>query len=402
MTVSIDLYCRVVDNFGDAGICWRLARQLRDEHRARVRLIIDKPGYIEKLENLGARRDTPLASDRLNAMTALFEIAGVPIFDWQAPPPIDDLPQVVIAAFQCELPAALRERVAASQSLWINLDYLSAEPWVDDVHGRPSHKGDGGVEWFFLPGFTARSGGLIREHSVALNREHGETSIGEHGAASPRALARGTVAGLDRPAWWTPPRNQALSVSLFCYGGQPLGELLQCWRRADATPVDLWVTAGCDLADVRRQLGLAPDSIRAQIGPLQVRLLPWLAQSEYDRLLASCDLNFVRGEDSWIRAIWAGKPFIWRPYPQEDGAHRIKLDAFVDRLGPHFEAAQTTLIREFMHAWTAGQGCGRLWPKWLELTESMKPGFAQFRQALRAQPDLACRLIQFVEQRLAH
>ena len=41
MSRSWDVFCRVVDNYGDAAVCWRLARQLADEHGARVRLWID-------------------------------------------------------------------------------------------------------------------------------------------------------------------------------------------------------------------------------------------------------------------------------------------------------------------------------------------------------------------------
>ena len=38
---AIDLFCRVVDNYGDIGVCWRLARQLDTEHDCKVRLIVD-------------------------------------------------------------------------------------------------------------------------------------------------------------------------------------------------------------------------------------------------------------------------------------------------------------------------------------------------------------------------
>jgi uncharacterized repeat protein (TIGR03837 family) len=47
-------------------------------------------------------------------------------------------------------------------------------------------------------------------------------------------------------------------------------------------------------------------------------------------MLRACDLNFVRGEDSLVRALWAGQPFVWHIYPQDDNAHHAKLQAFLD------------------------------------------------------------------------
>jgi len=29
-----------------------------------------------------------------------------------------------------------------------------------------------------------------------------------------------------------------------------------------------------------------------------------------------------------VRAQWAGRPFLWQAYPQDDGVHAAKLDAF--------------------------------------------------------------------------
>ncbi|MBY0444112.1 MAG: elongation factor P maturation arginine rhamnosyltransferase EarP, partial [Burkholderiales bacterium] len=40
-TVRWDIFCRVIDNYGDIGVCWRLARQLSFEHGFAVRLMVD-------------------------------------------------------------------------------------------------------------------------------------------------------------------------------------------------------------------------------------------------------------------------------------------------------------------------------------------------------------------------
>ena len=36
-----DVFCAVVDNYGDIGVCWRLSRQLAAEHGIAVRLWVD-------------------------------------------------------------------------------------------------------------------------------------------------------------------------------------------------------------------------------------------------------------------------------------------------------------------------------------------------------------------------
>ncbi len=70
----------------------------------------------------------------------------------------------------------------------------------------------------------------------------------------------------------------------------------------------------------------------AEQGALEVQYLPFLPQHKYDDLLASCDLNFVRGEDSFVRAQLAGRPLVWHIYPQAEDAHLTKLQAFLELL----------------------------------------------------------------------
>ena len=41
MRLAWDIFCTVIDNYGDIGICWRLARQLRVDDGQRVRLWVD-------------------------------------------------------------------------------------------------------------------------------------------------------------------------------------------------------------------------------------------------------------------------------------------------------------------------------------------------------------------------
>ena len=71
-------------------------------------------------------------------------------------------------------------------------------------------------------------------------------------------------------------------------------------------------------------------------------------------LLANCDLNFVRGEDSLVRAIYSGKPFIWQPYIQGNDAHLEKLNAFINFYFADLRKPLFTIISAAFHEWAAG------------------------------------------------
>ena len=285
-----DIFCRVIDNHGDIGVCWRLARDLAGRGES-VRLWIDDPSALAWM---APGRHGGVRVGGLNDASA-------------ASPP----GEVVIEAFGCELPdafvAAMASRSRAPR--WINLEYLSAEGYAERSHRLPSPvlngPGTGLVKHFFYPGFTAGTGGLLREPDL-LQRQ----------------------ARFDRSAWL---RKMGLAasgerlVSLFCYEPGALPALL---RQLDAAaePTRLLVTAGRATAAIQ--------ACRAPVARLSLSFLPLLAQADYDHLLWSCDFNFVRGEDSLVRALWAGRPFAWQLYPQQDDAHHGKLVAFMDWLQP--------------------------------------------------------------------
>ncbi len=120
--------------------------------------------------------------------------------------------------------------------------------------------------------------------------------------------------------------------------------------------------------------------------------LPWLTQTDYDRLLWACDLNFVRGEDSLVRALWAGAPFVWQIYAQDDGAHAVKLQ----RLPRPVPARRRPRSGE--RAARAGRGWNGLgpWPATLPQASVWRTQAQRFRDALLAQPDLSSQLLGFV------
>ncbi|MGZ8263444.1 MAG: elongation factor P maturation arginine rhamnosyltransferase EarP [Burkholderiales bacterium] len=322
---SWDIFCRVVDNFGDAGVCWRLARRLAARGDM-VRL------WIDDLETLGRLHPgVAVAPEQI--------VEGIQVLDLRREC-VANPAEVAIEAFGCGLPdpyaAAMAER--RPQSLWIVLEYLSAESWVRQHHGLPSPHPRLALErYFFFPGFTEGTGGVLREPDLLARRD--------------------AFSETDRLAFWesighAPPRSDATVVSLFAYEMAPIGELLDVWERSPS-PIVAVVAEARPLAFVLRHCGLAavPSDRVVRRGALEIRVVPFVPQSRYDELLWSCDINFVRGEDSFVRAQWAGRPFVWQIYPQEHSAHRAKLEAFLDAYCEHAPPRACSAARALMRSW---------------------------------------------------
>ncbi len=317
-----DVFCRIVDNFGDIGICWRLSQQLVHEHHLKVRLFIDDFAVASKII-LG-----------LDHAQALQTINGVEVCGW----PADDIEtinpaDVVVENFSCGLPSAYIKQMhiqsalktPSSDTIWINLDYLSAESWVSDFHARPSpHPSLTLTKHFFFPGFTTETGGLIREKNLITARE---AFLNSNALQEKFWHELGVTELQTTPALPSTP----IKISLFFYPEAQINALFLALA-AHSHPVTVILpfngnitTLNGMLTDFKLTIGEVYKN-----GNLTVHLLPFLSQPDYDYLLWACDLNFVRGEDSWIRAIWAGKPFIWQPYIQTEESHITKLKAFLE------------------------------------------------------------------------
>lgn len=337
-----ELHCRVVDNYGDVGVAWRLARALARRGCA-VDLHIDDPRALAWMAPTGE--------------------PGVRIL---APGSPGRVPDVVVECFGCGLSSQrVADLIALARSgrpvAWINLEYLSAEAWVEGVHGRPSpvHGGDpaGVHRWFFHPGFTPATGGLLREADL-LDRQQ----------------------AFDRAKWL---REKGVDpgtgpvASLFCYEPACLDDLLGEFERMGAT---LLVAPGRGAAAARAARARRP----AGAGPRVVEL-PWMTQEDFDHMLWASDLNLVRGEDSLVRALWAGKPFLWQAYPQPDGADRRKIEALLDWM-----QAPDSLGQAF-RAWN---GDGIALPQW-DLPLWGRTAL-RAREAALAGDDLVTRLWDFL------
>jgi len=273
-------------------------------------------------------------------------------------------------------------RARAKPPLWLNLEYLSAEHWVEGCHGLPSPQANGLRKVFFFPGFTEKTGGLLREATLLARRQAFEQS------------AEARQAFLQRLGVY--PEVQARLISLFAYENTQLGNWLDALA-AGSQPTHLLVPQGRILADVGSWLGqarLEVGDVRVR-GALTVQILPFVSQDDYDRLLWSCDFNAVRGEDSFVRAQWAGRPMLWHIYVQDENAHWEKLEAFLEHYRHGLSADASAALVALWRAWNMDRDVGQAWQAaqqhWPELQQHARDWAA--RQATR--PDLAMALVQF-------
>jgi uncharacterized repeat protein (TIGR03837 family) len=371
-----DIFCRVIDNFGDIGVCWRLARQLTAEHNQCVRL------WVDDLNSLIRIWPTTQSLDQQQA-------GGVEVYRWNAEFTSGiQVADVVIEAFACDIPPVyLDEMVKRKQCgqtpVWINLDYLSAEGWVEECHRMPSaHPATGLRKTFFFPGFTPRTGGLLREQALVNARDTFQ--------AAPWLASMGIK-----------PREDALVVSLFAYENPAIASLLLTWANS-SKPVHCLVPDGKILSSIDEAIGhnLDTGSTYRQ-GNLCLQAIPFVTQTDYDKLLWACDINFVRGEDSFVRGQWAAKPMVWHIYPQDEEAHITKLLAFLDI----YTRDASPLLKEALHRFWLGwnQGSeGELEASWQRLIlhlDDWQKHSRNWCNSLLDQPDLASQLVDFCAMR---
>ena len=368
-----DIFCNAIDNYGDIGVCWRLARQLANEHGLSVRLWVDDLVSFAML------------CHEADAAAEQQECRGVEVCLWSKSFPEVQPAELVIEAFACKLPESYVAAMAAQahKPTWINLEYLSAEDWVESHHKLPSpHPTLPLTKYFFFPGFTRQTGGLLLERDLLELRD---------------AFHRDTA---QQQAFWNSfgmgiPGAETLKVSLFAYENASLAGVFDVWSSGDQ-PVLCLVPEGRILPQVRQYFGdAAPGVGRDYVqGSLHVRVLPFVEQERYDELLWACDVNFVRGEDSWVRAQWAGKPFIWQIYPQHDAVHLKKLEAFLMLYSKQFSQSASMAVRDLWESWNMESRTGLAWPAFIAARDELDSHAQHWAQQM-AENNLALNILDF-------
>jgi uncharacterized repeat protein (TIGR03837 family) len=374
-----DIFCRVVDNYGDVGVSWRLARQVAREHGKTVRLYLDDLTVLAKLR------------PEIDAAYDLQRLDGVQVARIGKPFDVDGVADVVVETFGCDPPEeyvlAMAER--KTRPRWLNLEYLSAEEWVEGSHALPSPNPRLPlVKHYFFPGFTPKTGGLLREESLLRRRDEFQRDEGAQAA-----FWRSIVGSVPPP--------DGLKVSLFNYVEAPVESLARSVAHHSG-PV--WLIAPEGIAATALEAWRVSNRVRDSIG---IFVVPFLSQDRYDQLLWACDVNFVRGEDSFVRAQWAGRPFVWHIYPQDDGAHWVKLAAFLARYTAGLERGSAAAVTALWEAWNRrgngapaqalGPGLSEAWAGFISKRGALEAHSRGWSEALGSRRDLAAELVDFAD-----
>lgn len=337
------VFVRVIDNWGDVGVGWRLCMQLACSFPWRVRLWIDDVAALGKLvlaAELAAVQDAVMVekwSDEDSVSLRLAQLAD---------------PVMVIETFGCDLPSPVLRRMQQCQPLWLNWEYLTAEDWAVDLQAMPSLQGNGLAKYFWFMGIDQQSGGLLREANYLSRRNE--------------FLQQPCLQQAFKQQYGLPLEHVGQLWLIFAYTSERWAQWLSMWRGADE-PITLWL-AGHEVADSLRAAGVIAADALQQVGDTfeleQVTMvrIPFVPQSAFDNLLWLADGAIVRGEDSFVRALWAGLPFLWHIYQQEEAVHLQKLDAYWHKASINWPAS----VREAVLALSADLNGGE------HLSESLR------------------------------
>lgn len=306
---SLDIFCEIIDNFGDIGVVYRLAKELKTFYNGevKIRVILNRMDEFLNM-NKKAKNVDYQEIDDIIYMTDKYLAKNICTFS-----PAN----VIIETFGCHILEGYLEKAKVESSLLINLEYLSGEDWIEGIHLMESPLGAEKLKkYFFMPGFTEKTGGVIVD-SLFLNRKkdvlaNKEFYLKKYVPEIDGNYFLGTVFSYEKnflPLLHTLSENGKENCLLI------LGEKSQT-----------------SIKEIAKNLNISylkEDSYRYK--NTLIKFIPFLEQEEYEELINLADYNFVRGEDSFVRALLTGKPFVWHIYLQDEMAHMDKIDGFIKR-----------------------------------------------------------------------
>ncbi|WP_253246543.1 elongation factor P maturation arginine rhamnosyltransferase EarP [Snodgrassella alvi] len=300
------VFVRVIDNYGDAGVGWRLSCLLAEYLLMHVRLWIDDTDALNKL----------VPAPEKQAQITIEAWQGDAMMQQQLSATAD--PVLVIETFGCELPPQVLERMRQCRPLWLNWEYLTSEDWAVGLHAMSSLQPNGLEKYFWFMGIDADSGGLLREPDYLAERE--------------KFRQQPQLQQAFRQEYGLPLQHTGQLWLVFAYTSGQWAQWMAMWQQAD-TPVTLWLAGGQIIESLRAAKLIAPEELQqegdiCELGNVTLVRIPFVPQAAFDRLLWLADAAIVRGEDSFVRALWAGLPFFWHIYRQDDDVHLQKLHSF--------------------------------------------------------------------------
>lgn len=306
---TLDIFCEIIDNYGDIGVVYRTAKELQKIFpESKIRVFLNRLDEFKKINS----QVIDLPSQNIDGIEYI-------TFDYLRDNANKLLTaQVIIEAFGCQIPEEYIEIAYDNSELLINLEYLSAEDWIEDFHLQSSPLGRGKLKKvFFMPGFTEKSGGVIADSNyleriqrVLENKEFYEKKY---------------LSDIE-------DRENKIVGTLFSYE-KNFTPLLEDLKKLDKDVVILAMGEKTQdsLRKILKNFSIEDFRNSLKYGKIEIKFLNFLNQEEYEELINIVDFNFVRGEDSFIRAVLTGKPYMWHIYCQEEYAHMDKIEGFLDK-----------------------------------------------------------------------
>lgn len=380
---SITLLCRVVDNFGDIGFVFRLAKSITEKSpETKITLICSDLKSFSLMEN-------KIQAD-MKIQTVEYKKSSWLVLDWNLCE--DDLKELksgkwnfddnfplILECFQCGRPLWLEEILFCNENNKIhhilNIEYLTAEDYAEDFHLLKSYTRSSNVKKvFFMPGFTPKTAGLvIDENFLILSKENHLKN------------------------------ENVFKISLFSYERDctDIFDALTEFQekiRAEVNKnfcVEVYAAQG-------KSLSFAQDAWNKTGKKISFFPQKFMSQTEYDKLLLSMDINFVRGEETLARACLCSKPFLWQAYIQDENYQLVKVNALLDRIRKFFPEESWICIKKLFLDYNTPHS--RLQKENLlflfgetysgKLTENFKG----FSDELFSQGELTENLLDYIEQ----
>ena len=295
---SIDIFCQVIDNYGDVGVAYRLAREFKRVYpNKKLRFVINQ-------------------TEELNLIRKSEDIEIILYKDISK---IENSADLIIESFGCEIPKEYMDKALKKSKLIINLEYFSAEKWVDDFHLQESFLGGNLKKYFFIPGLSEKSGGILLDNEFLERKKKVEANKEYY-------LEKFEI-----------KEKYDLIGSVFSYE-KNFDSLIEELKKLDKKIILLILSEKTQKNFIKYfDNGNNYDKIKFV-------KLPFFTYDKYEELLALCDFNLVRGEDSFVRVLLLGKPFLWHIYPQDENTHIKKLESFLEKYCSNNKELKQTFI----------------------------------------------------------
>lgn len=304
---NIDIFCEIIDNFGDIGVVYRVAKELKKIFQnAKIRIVLNRLDEFKAIN----KEVKDLDYQEINGLICATEKYVKNNMDSFG---VADL---FIEAFGCNVPEEYIKIAKEKSKLWINLEYISGEKWIEDYHLCESLIDSKSLKKiFYMPGFSKKSGGVIID-SEFLERK-------EKGISNKNAI-------LEK---YFPEINfeNRLVGTIFSYE-KNFSNLLETLKNKENTTLILMGDkTQTSFKEILKENEIEYFGKLIKYGKIDIICADFMSQEEYEEVISAVDFNFTRGEDSFVRGILLGKPFMWHIYLQEEKAHMDKINAFVER-----------------------------------------------------------------------